>query len=428
MTVRFLVLVLVVLAFAGLPSVEAQQPVDRCTHQCEPTSIDVNPNAPVSSGPINVILYGHLQHAIGWGTMNLVPPNPDYENDLNSGSTMPGIDTSTGFCPPDLPCADFHFQNGIFRMEFCPGAIQFISADEWFMGCHASRSPLPLEVTAPPTVYFYLSADAAPSNTAESPPIGAGVLPNVRIRASLLEWGTETRATIAEGWSEPGVLMSVPGREQVYEFRADLQSLAVDGRLALGKGGVQPKRLELEIEIQQITATDPDIRVAQRDWRIHTGPDFPPRVILQVDGPLVQHRLMTTTFQGVSYARYSIQSAFGSYEFDVDQVEAKIVTGNKVSVPDDALEFLVMKRSLDHDGMLLPVNFTWRVHPEHFPDEGTDYSVVVSSTNLQGTYRVTDAAKLEIHDFDGVASIPNVPLFVSLLVLGVVFHFRRPWK
>lgn len=400
--------ILAILLFAATPTVSAQRPVDSCSEQCAPQDPDVNDPPLRSQGPANVILYGHFEDILNMAPMNTVPPDPIHEPDLRRGFLMPTIDTNSGVCAAATTCADFHFKNSQFSMIFCSGTVEF-RPEGWYHGCHSPAPHVRIELVGDAVFYFYLSADSTPDQMSGNAPPGPTVMPMVRVSAALRHGYPEAK-TVAYGVSETADLVSLPGEEQVYEFRVAMRPVATlpERPDAWSVGGTDQAFLSLNAKIEQIEISDePGTSVSQPDWRMRTGARFPPRVILPVIEPLLRNGVDTTAVDGTAFVRLSVRSGFGSYDVDPEQFGARIIRRDGAVASDEALVLIDVVRRTDHDGVQKPVSFVWRIHPEHINGSAADHEIEVWARNLQGTYEIRQRIPMPIAAFEGDAALPG---------------------
>lgn len=409
---------------AALPIVQAQQPVDECSRQCSPTDPDVNEVVARTEGPVNVILYGHFEDILNRAPMNTVPPDPVNEPDLDDGFFTPTLDADTGLCPAGF-CLDARFGLSEFAMVACPGPVEFLS-EGWRVLCHAPGFGAP-QVVGPIVLYVYFSVDAGPRQYAIPADLDAGAMPRVWVRGQI-EAGREEPVTLARGSSSAGSMVSLPGGPQVYEFRVELipEPWTLDPET--GWLTLEARPTVVRIFLEQIRGDLADARAGQADWRLRTGPRFPPRLVVPVEEPLVLEQLASTIHDGRFWVRALVRSPFGSHDVDAASITGRILAGpDRRPTPTGAVDLVMAKRSYDHDGALRPVNVTWKIHHELLDhDASGEYVFEFRARNLQGTYELVDTIPLNIAQFEGTATLPGPgPAALALAPAGLALARGR---
>lgn len=417
-------LAILVLAGAFVPVGTAQQPVDDCEQQCHPHDSDVNEIFPVHEGEVGVILYAHLEDILQIMPINTVLPDPRFEVDLDDAFLMPVLDTNTNVCPQPGMCADFHFKNNEFMMMFCPGEV-IVNKDKWYDNCHKRWPGSAIPIVGPMVLYWYVSAEGPTDESQDAP----NYAPNVFVEAEARKFRITNDGTwrdgepIAHGVSSEATLVSLPGAQQVYEFRVELQA---DPRTINDEHhAVLPADpMYFLIEVNQVEAPS-DTTFAQSGLRHHTGPQFPPRIVIPTIEALRSVQFEQRTINGTPMLLAQIGTPFGSHDLDVESLRLQVVgPAGYVAIPDGAVEEIILRRSLDHDGVHKPTQVAWRLDPVLLPDLGPGHSFQLTSSNRQRTFELVQRTGY-VASFPGEASLPSLaPALVLLLVVGVAAWMR----
>jgi hypothetical protein len=367
--------------------------VDRCSRECDPQAINDN-EVKTGKDPVNIILYGHFQNMLDNAPLNTQPPDPNFEPDLNGGFSLQTIDTNTDVCAPGTQtCADFHFKNNQFTMFSSPGLVEFLSDGGWRTHQEPGLAGDAKIVGPEMRLYWYLSAHALPgmnSGSGAGATAKAGAMPQVGVYARMetgrFEFHGEKIAESADfdansvGSPERANMVTLPNQPDVYEFQVKMNVLKdtiPNSHLANG--------FIVYVNPYQVK-TDPQegVQFAQADWRLRTGPLFMPRVIIPMEEPMRTLGSALSIFDERMFVRWSFISAMGSYDMRDSQLKLD-VTG-PAAVDPKAVDFIILKRSVDHDGHFKPVNATWAIDYLNFPMADGDYELTASIPNLQGTY------------------------------------------
>jgi hypothetical protein len=66
--------------------------------------------------------------------------------------------------------------------------------------------------------------------------------------------------------------------------------------------------------------------------------------------------------------------------------EMALASTGAAKVDPKSIDFIILKRSVDHDGHFKPVNATWAIDYTNFPLSDGSYELTASIPNLQQTY------------------------------------------
>src|SRR5687768_16674063 len=109
----FLLIGILLLPGAAAQAVPRSGHVLLCTTDCRPS--DVNDND-LENTPVNVILYAHIMDPLQRAPLNVLPPDPGKEKDINQGFAMPSV---------KVPLADVYFENNWFYLFHLPRFVEY---------------------------------------------------------------------------------------------------------------------------------------------------------------------------------------------------------------------------------------------------------------------------------------------------------------
>lgn len=439
---RFLALGLAVLAatIALVPAAAAQaEPVSGCDPAtCDPL---VANGGHVHSGddPVRVILYAHVKDLLQRAPLNTQFPGPE-EEDVNAGFLVPTVYTTSP--------QPHGFHNNEFNWFLSPGLVEYL-ADGWRIRNQPGLGgPVGL-ASDEVTLFFYVSPGYGASSP-EAPHVmpAAGVYAQVNLGRNPSD---DPRLLVAVGdtgtgygSAEPGqaagtsTLISLPGEDPVYEFRVPMEVLrdrlpGIREAADFEERGAIVHIVFYQLETEGASFTD-------GAWRIRTGPQFAPRVLIDMHRPLVTDMARIHTYSDSDpvnhlYFRWAVRAALGAYDVDPDSIQIH-VDGPTPIEP----ELVIAKYSVDHDGAFKPVNVTWRHNLTARPLTDGAYHVTASAMNRQATYRVVWNHTFHVADgqpqvkdlgparLEGSAELPAPGAFGAMLasVLVLLLLRRRP--
>lgn len=401
MNLKHLLLIgIAVLMVVGPMTVVAQNPIASCARNCDPASANGDKIPKRGTEPVKMILYGHFEDILNRAPLNTQPPHKTLETDLNAGFMMPVLDTN--FDPVAGHDPNFHFKNNEFIMFSSPGLVEYLDGGQgWRTHQEPGLASDAILNGDKIHLYWYMSSHVLPGQNSYQDPgrqAKVGVMPQVGIYARMetgrfpFGKGAEIIAKSADH-SNPGAgtkinLITDPSKaEDVYEFEVEM-TLAPSKRIPADhtKNGfivyINP------YQIQNGEASK-GTQVAQEEWRIRTGPRFPPRVVLEVVEPMITIQSSLSTFDGKLFVRWSFKSVWGSYDMRDGELLVPGFQGlhfMKGKVDPKSVDHVITKRSVDHDGHFKPVNATWAIDYTNYRMEDGDYEIHVSIPNLQGSY------------------------------------------
>lgn len=364
-----------------------------------------------------VVLYGHVFDLLNAVPINIQRPSP------NCDSLARGF-TST---PPVEPYWSFN-RISLFSS---PGFVEYNQNDCDSPRLHPERG-LTSDVNVAQDVdilgYWYMSADmfevnAIGLNTGGQGPLPhMGVLPCLTVRmelhtqrfvgqGELLAAGQTTKTVVSTPYGQgineelpipqppcpsdqdPGGVMNAT---EVTEFKINLGQISREIR--------EHEGFVVGVQWWFHDMGDPDWsqdKVYHREWNLHTGPDYPNRIVLAVEDSVRVERVQPQLFDGKIYIHSVLNSPWGSYDVDTQNIRVQVFDENGNEVADHTSAHMadpILRYSVDHDGHFKPVNATF---PWDFEQEGLepgDYTIRVTVTNWQHTHDAYREAGFTIRD------------------------------
>jgi hypothetical protein len=405
----------------GQPNVGGCKTSDEKGTDCNPVKENdgIKMGADVS---VRTILYGHFPDILQRAPINTQKPDPAYEGDLNGGFPMPTLDTNSA-------CAqcNVHFKNNRFIMFSSPGLVEY-GGEGWRIHQEPGLAR-DVEIDGSTiTGYWYMSTRSAPAFVPV--PNSPGVMPLVGVYMRMETGRHPFHGTlIAEGDTGTGrgspdagkaqnkavtIYQAPDGSDNIYQFKVDMtvRTNKIPSR-ADAQGYVVtiiPYQLRYGEEGAATSA-----EFTQADWRVRTGPDYPPRLVLNVKNPMVTTHTLVHTFDNHLFFRWSFLSPWGSYDLDANSLQLEVSSPNKklgTSGPSalqskEGLEFIKLKHSVDHDGHFKPLNATWRYAYGQKPLPAGEYTVSAMVHNLQNTYMLMWEEKFIVNE-KGIPQVQSI--------------------
>lgn len=411
-----------------------------CVRDCDPKAMN-GPGYRRGEETTRLVLYGHFEDILNLAPLNTQAPDPVRERDINQGFLMPVVATNHRLGCPSA-CLDFHFRNNEFTMFSSPGLVEYL--DE---GWRTHQEPgLAADVRIEGRevlLYWYMSAHSVPNEDSGSG-TGAtamvGVVPAVGVYARM-ETGrfkfqgdliaeSQDAAGAAQSLAERANMVTVPGRPDVYEFQVRMkvfQDIIPSADRANGF-------IVFVAPYQAKTDAVGGAQFMQADWRVRTGPEFPPRLVLAVE-PTVRTEASSLSLSGGQLiVRWSVRSALGAYDLRDEALRLEAVG----PTPWDprGVDVLGLRRSVDCDGHFRPVNITWAYDLTRYPLADGRYELLASIPNLQDTYLAEERFVFDVVGgrpqvkglvvFDGQAEVPGFEAFLGLSGVAFAFLLRQP--
>lgn len=343
-------------------------------------------------GPVEVTMYHHLFNLLDTVPMNTQPMDPAAP-DIAQGRTAPTLNTPAGSAP-------ISNKNHLF-MYSSPGPVHYNESLE-DPRLHPERGlgyDILLDTSTEPKVYWYMSADALEALT--EPPVHGGALPQVTVTATL-RLGDDIGGDLTEGQvvtqgSTTVDIMTPPGGG-AQEIVIPLETPKMD-RI--------PAEESFNLQVSWSQVDQGGVEFMDRQWNLHTGTDFPNRMVWSVKNPI---RLNYVHPQPIGDRKIAIHTAFitpfGNYDVDLNNLsmtvkgpdgsevitydESQLQTGSEVQGP------IVVQKSYQHDAHYEPVLVTWVWNYREAGAAPGDYEVTVSASNLQNSATAEKTASFTV--------------------------------
>ncbi len=336
--------------------------------------------------PVTVTLYHHIYNLLDSVPMNTQPMD-DAAPDIAQGRTMPTMQSPAG----DAPVSN---ANNIFMFS-SPGPVHYNESldDPRYHPERGLGEDLLLD-SEEPVVYWYMSADATELLI---PGQGIGVMPQIEVTATL-RLGDDLNSDLTQGQvvSEGSTvvdIMSTPQGDMVTEIEIPMSSPSTD----------IPADESFNLEVSWAQIDDGGVTFADRQWKIHTGTEFPNRMELTIENPI---RMNYVHPQIIGDRQIAVHTAFttplGNYDVDLDKLTMEVrndegetvilhengnlVEGEHVRGP------VIVQRDYGHFAHHEPVLVTWVWDYEAADAPPGDYVVEASASNLQGNAIATKGA------------------------------------
>lgn len=385
-----------------------QQAVEKCTQQCAPHDPDVNgPGMKKKGDIVKVILYSHWEDILNMAPLNTQAPDAQREPDHNQGFLMPVLDTNTG------TQADVHFKNNVFLMYSSPGLVEYLQ-EGWRTHQEPGLAGDAVIGEKEFPLYWYMSSHAVP-NQKSTDGAGAtakvGVMPQVGVYARMETGRFAFRGTLiaeSDDYDKNGIesarrttMITTPNGPDVYEFKVML-NVKPPGIIPSAESA---NGFIVYINPYQIkTDQQNGFQIAQEEWRVRTGPKFPPRLVVPIQDTMQTKASSLSIFEDRLFVRWSFISVWGSY--DMKDISLKLEPTGQGKVDPKAIDFIILKRSVDHDGHFKPVNATWAIDYLTYPLPDGDYELTASIPNLQETFMLEQKFTFKV--VNGVPDVPRI--------------------
>ena len=412
---RWVIVCAILLVPVALPTLPAQQPVEKCRTQCDPQASDVNFPPVRSDGPVNVILYAHVQDIVSEAPLNTIPPG-DHEGDVDQAFIVPVVATPSVPCTV-AGCASFHFKNNLFEWRSCPGAIDFEAEDRWILGCHSGQLDHEIMLAgATIPLYFYVSPDPSWGSTQAR----VGAMPMMGLHGRVYVRTHEGDVVIAQN-ARPqlmgsSTLVTAPNQPYVYELRADMR---IERNIIPPDEDAENAGFRVGVWVYEFTTNDAEV---SESARVHTGKRFPPRLILPMQIPMHIVDRKASLHEG--HLRFEIDVADPLGAYNVDAATAQLSVAGSAPIAGRLVELAYVQRSNDHDGPTRPVRFGFDVYPPSNVG-GDSHSFTFRVRNLQGTFELVDESETTVASIKGSAlSAPGVGAFIMVVLASLAMRRR----
>lgn len=373
------------------------------------TSIQPAPEA------ATVTFYAHWTDVLDRAPLNTLPPDPETEPDINQGFDMPTLVLRTP-CPA---VCDVTFQNNLLTMFTLPSETPTRDGPI----DHDTRDPS-YEVRlgdGPMFAVLYLSAHPVPtqnSSTDVGQPTTAGTMPLVRVDA---RWETGRSAgggtVIAAGSAQDNLnMVSLPGSDPVYEIRVPLGRFVDSIPWGDSFGNPTPGTV-FSVQLHQVAQSDSE--VLQSSWRLRSGAEYPWRLEVPMENPLLARGLQSSVRDETMFVQWTVKAAWGAYDIDADAFRLRVTD------PDGATATLAPTRlqySPLHDAQLRSVHAFWELRREQLPG-AEPWHLQATVTNQQGTFTLHETAEAVFPVYAGENSTPGFE--IGVLALALLALLRR---
>lgn len=328
--------------------------------------------------PARVTFYHHVYNLLDTVPMNTQPM--DVDRDIAQGRTMPTIQTPAG----DATVSN---KNNIFMFS-SPGPVHYNESldDPRFHPERGLGEDL-LLAGEDPVVYWYMSADATELLV---PGQGVGAMPEVEVTATL-RLGDDINSdltdgeVISQGSTIVDLMTSPAGDAMVTEIEIPMESPSTN----------IPADESFNLEISWAQIEQGDVTFADRQWKVHTGSEYPNRMELSIENPI---RMNYVHPQIIGDRKIAVHTAFstpmGNYDVDLNNLtmEVRNDEGETVIVHEDGNLVqgesvrgpVVVQRDYGHFAHHEPVLVTWVWDYHAAGADPGDYVVEASASNLQG--------------------------------------------
>ncbi len=340
--------------------------------------------------PVEVTFYHHLYNLLDTAPMNTQPMD-SAAPDISQGRTMPTLMTPQGEAPASN-------DNNIFLYS-SPGPVHYNESIEE-PRVHPERG-LGYDLLLSgdePTVYWYMSADAL-EVLAESPQ-QIGVMPNVEVTATL-RLGDDIAGDLSEGevisqGTTTVDLMSGPEGTpmgMVHEIEIPMEPPSSN----------IPAEESFSLEVSWTQLDQGGVTFTDRQWKLHTGEQFPNRMDLTIENPI---RMNYVHPQIIGERQIAVHTAFvtplGNYDVDLNNLtmevtdsdgetvirheDGELTQGQNVRGP------VIVQKDYGHHAHHEPVLVTWVWDYEAANADPGDYVVEASASNLQNSATAAKSA------------------------------------
>lgn len=356
--------------------------------------IEAGVNSGYDGGPVEVTMYHHLFNLLDTVPMNTQPMDPAAP-DLAQGRTAPTAET------PVTPVPGSN-KNHLF-MYSSPGPVHYNESLQ-DPRLHPERGlgyDILLDTSAEPTVYWYMSADAA--ELLQEPPVHAGAMPQLEVTATLRlgdDIGGDLTAGQVVTQGSTTVDLVTPPDGGATEIVIPMETPQMNS--------IPPEdSFNLQVEWSQID--EGGVTYTDRQWNLHTGVDFPNRMTWSVENPI---RMNYVHPQPIGDRKIAIHTAFvtpfGNYDVDLDNLTMSVkddagnevikYTDSQLQTGDNVQGPITVQKSYQHDAHYEPVLVTWVWNYRESGADPGDYTVEVSASNLQNSATAEKTASFTVQE------------------------------
>lgn len=326
---------------------------------------------------------------------------------------MIDIDVARGFGTPTVTALDAG--EGLNDMYFysTAGFVEYnVSAQK--PRIHPERGvsyDVKLDTAKDVLAYWYMSVKPLDLPQAGSPAGGgpeAGAMPRFTVRM-------EIRTGNAVGGAPQDGELIAAGETTLAPEQTVVQG-PVEFVVNLGKPQRDiPGTEGFHVWVRWFNADAEATSVTQRDWVLHTGSQYPNRVVLPVLNPLAMYSLRPEPL-GEKIAIHAIlNSPLGNYDVDPASLELAIDGPTKRTGAQLALSIVHLTYAHNHHYEPMKATWVWDPRAEGAPPG--DYTVRVKAWNYQHTAFVEKTAKLTL-SADGAATYDDEGQLVNRTSFG----------
>ncbi|MDX1611200.1 MAG: hypothetical protein R3185_02440 [Candidatus Thermoplasmatota archaeon] len=336
-------------------------------------------------GPVEVTMYHHVYNLLDKVPMNTQPMDAAVP-DIAKGFSFPTAATPAAEAPVSNPNSLYmynspgpvHYNTSLREPRFHPE--RGLAED-----LHLSGDPM--------TVYWYMSADALESTAGEGP-FQAGVMPQVTVQATLrlgddVGGNLDDGQIVAQGQTTMDI-MTQPGGG-VTEIPITLDNVQMN---------TIPKDESFNLKIEWWQVNDGGVKYMDRQWNLHSGQDFPNRLVFTVENPI---RINYVHPQPIGDRKIAFHTAFvtpfGNYDVDLNKLQFTLTDadGNQIT-PESLQGPIIVQKSYVHNHHFEPVLATWVWNYRADEAPAGDYTIEVEASNYQGSATASKAATFRIQE------------------------------
>jgi len=352
--------------------------------------------------------YAHWSDVLSPAPMNTVPPEPGVEHDINQGFQMPTVVLRS---PCGEPC-NVTFQNNVFTLFTVP----FPTSGSRGIDFVASEPAYDVGLgDGPIVVYAYLSAHPVPTVSSASEAgrlTNFGLMPLVNVDA-LWETGRHPGhgVPIAAGKTESTVnMIYVPGGDPVYEIKI-VMGRFID-TVPAGEGTL------LTLRVNQLAASNAELQ--QSNWRLRSGPEYPWRIVVPVENPLVTRGLRSSVENDTATIRWAVKAAWGAYDVDASTFQLRLeANGQRILMPPTSVEY-----AASHDTAVRTLYANWAL-PFDRLNGSREWAATGTVQNLQHSTALTDETTVVLTHFEGTSRVPGLGLLAAFIGVAAALWVRR---
>lgn len=361
--------------------------------QFEEGETEAGVNSGYDGGPVEVTMYHHVYNLLDTVPMNTQPMDPA-SPDIAQGRTAPTISTPAGEAP-------ISNKNYLF-MYNSPGVVHYNTSLK-DPRVHPERG-LGYDILLGGDeikAYWYMSADAA--ETLSEPPVHAGAMPELQVKATL-RLGDDIGGSLTDGQvvaeGTTTVNLVTPPNGGVTEIPINLGSPKID-RI--------PAEESFNLQIKWAQVDQGDTEFVDRQWNLHTGTEFPNRMVWSVKNPV---RMNYVHPQPIGEDKIAIHTAFvtpmGNYDVDLQNLSME-VTGpdgetvieydkSQLQKGDNVRGPITVQKTYKHNSHHEPVLVTWVWNYRDAEAPPGEYEITATASNLQNSASASKTASFTVEE------------------------------